>query len=494
MTRPQTTPGAFEVVIGLEVHVHLKTESKMFCGCAVRYGEPPNTRTCPVCLALPGALPVMNARAVELAVCAGLALGCEIRERSVMARKNYFYPDLPKGYQISQYDQPLNAHGVLEISVEEEGVWATKKIGITRIHLEEDAGKSIHEDGVVGADVSQMDLNRSGAPLIEIVSEPDLRSAKEAGAYLRTLHDVIRYIGVSDADMEKGQFRCDANVSLRPLEKAGSAEFGTRTEIKNLNSFRFVEEAIQAEVKRQKKILEQGGEIVQATLAFDRNAKQTRVLRTKENAHDYRYFPEPDLLPVLVDAAQIARVRSTMPELPAQKRERFQTQYGLSEYDARLLTASRELADFFEAATKAHGKAKSVANWILRDLLKLLKERETELVALSLSAAAFAKLIQLVEAGKITTKSAQEILPELATQGGEPDALVAARGLEVVQDTGVLAAAAAEVIAANPDAKERYLAGEEKVLNFLMGQVMKKTQGKANPAQVREFLIQKFKE
>ncbi len=494
MTRSNVAANAFEVVIGLEVHVHLKTESKMFCSCAVCYGESPNTRTCPTCLALPGALPVMNAHAVELAVRAGLALGCEVRERSVMARKNYFYPDLPKGYQISQYDQPLNARGFLEISVEDEGVWTTKKVGITRIHLEEDAGKSIHEDGVAGADVSHMDLNRSGVPLIEIVSEPDLRSAKEAGAYLRALHDVICYIGVSDADMEKGQFRCDANVSLRLLEKAGSDEFGTRTEIKNLNSFRFVEEAIQAEVKRQKKILEQGGAIVQATLAFDRHAKQTRVLRIKENAHDYRYFPDPDLLPVAVDTMQIARIRAALPELPTQKRERFQTQYGLSEYDARLLTASRELADFFEAATKEHGKAKSVANWILRDLLKLLKQHETDLVNLALSAATFARLIQLVEAGKITPKSAQEILPELAMRGGEPETLVAARGLEVVQDTGVLESAAAEVIAANPDAKERYLAGEEKVLNFLMGQVMKRTQGKASPAQVREFLIQKFKE
>ncbi len=494
MTRAKPSVADFEIVIGLEVHVHLKTESKMFCGCAVRYGDSPNTRTCPVCLALPGALPVMNERAVELAVRAGLALGCEVRERSVMARKNYFYPDLPKGYQISQYDQPINARGMLEISVEENGAWATKQIGITRIHLEEDAGKSIHEDGAVGVDVSQMDLNRSGVPLIEIVSEPDLRSAQEAGAYLRALHDIIRYIDVSDADMEKGQFRCDANVSLRSRAKAGSAEFGTRTEIKNLNSFRFVEEAIQAEVRRQRKILEQGGEIVQATLTFDRHAKQTRVLRTKENAHDYRYFPEPDLLPIVVDSARIAQIRATLPELPAQKRERFQTQYGLSQYDARLLSESREIADFFESAAQTHGKAKSVANWILRDLLKLLKEQEVKLTRLALLPTTFAKLILLVDVGKITAKSAQEILPELALRGGDPDALVAERGLAIVADSGALASVIDAVIAANPDAKERYCAGEEKVLNFLMGQVMKQTQGKASPAQVRECLIQKFKE
>lgn len=494
MTHAKASAADFEIVIGLEVHVHLKTESKMFCGCAVRYGESPNTRTCPVCLALPGALPVMNERAVELAVRAGLALGCEVRGHSVMARKNYFYPDLPKGYQISQYDQPLNAHGTLEISVEENGAWQAKKIGITRIHLEEDAGKSIHEDGVAGSDVSQMDLNRSGVPLIEIVSEPDLRSAQEAGAYLRALHGIIRYIGVSDADMEKGQFRCDANVSLRPLAKAGSTEFGTRTEIKNLNSFRFVEEAIQAEVKRQRKILGQGGEIVQATLTFDRHAKQTRVLRTKENAHDYRYFPEPDLAPVIVDAARIAQIRAKLPELPAQKRERFQTQYGLSEYDARLLGDSRDLADFFEAAAQAHGKAKSVANWILRDLLKFLKEQEMEIARLALLPEAFAKLILLVDAGKITAKSAQEILPELALHGGDPDALVTERGLAIVEDRGALTAAVDAVVAANPDAKKSYCAGEEKILNFLMGQVLKQMQGKANPAQVRECLIQKFKE
>jgi aspartyl-tRNA(Asn)/glutamyl-tRNA(Gln) amidotransferase subunit B len=469
-------------VIGLEVHVHLRTRAKLFCACAVSYGDDPNHHTCPVCLALPGALPVLNGKAVEHAVRTGLATHCEVHPRSIFARKNYFYPDLPKGYQISQYEKPLATGGWVEIEVDGQ---ETRRIGITRIHMEEDAGKSIHD----AATETHVDLNRTSVPLIEIVSEPDLRSPEEAGAYLRSLREILRYIESSDADLEKGQFRCDANVSLRPR---GSSELGTRTEIKNLNSFRFVEGAIRAEIDRQTEVLEEGGVIQQATLGYDAENDRLFVMRVKENADDYRYFPDPDLIPLRIDEEEIERIRAALPELPDQKRTRFEREYGLSAQEARLLGASRALADFFEAAARAHGKARSVANWMLRDLLAALKEREIEIEAASIAPEALATLIEMVDQGRVTAKSARGLVAELTVEGGDPEALVQERGLLAVSDAGLLESVADEVIAANPDVAEAYARGDKKVVNFLMGQVMKKTQGKADPGRVREILARKL--
>jgi aspartyl-tRNA(Asn)/glutamyl-tRNA(Gln) amidotransferase subunit B len=473
----------YQAVIGLEVHVHLRTRAKLFCSCGVSYGDDPNHHTCPVCLALPGALPVLNEAAVEHAIRTGLATHCQVHPRSIFARKNYFYPDLPKGYQISQYENPLATGGWIEIEVEGGG---TKRIGITRIHMEEDAGKSIHEDS---ATETHIDLNRTSVPLIEIVSEPDMRSPEEAGAYLRTLRDILRYIESSGADLEKGQFRCDANVSLRPR---GSTEFGTRTEIKNLNSFRFVEDAIRAEIDRQAAVLEDGGVIQQATLGYDAAADRLFVMRVKENADDYRYFPDPDLIPLVIREERIEEIRAALPELPDQKRARFESEYGLSAQEARLLSGSRALADFFEAAVRAHGTAKTVANWMLRDLLAALKEREIEIEEAAIAPESLARLIEMVDQGKVTAKSARDLVAELTDRGGDPEALVRERGLEAVSDAGLLESVADEVIGANPDVAEAYARGDKKVVNFLMGQVMKKTQGKADPGQVREILARKL--
>ena len=475
----------YESVIGLEVHVHLRTRTKLFCSCAVSYGDDPNHHTCPVCLALPGALPVLNGVAVEHAIRTGLATHCEVHSRSIFARKNYFYPDLPKGYQISQYENPLATGGWIEIEVEGQ---ESKRIGITRIHMEEDAGKSIHDGAATGTHV---DLNRTSVPLIEIVSEPDLRSSEEAGAYLRSLRAILRYIASSDADLEKGQFRCDANVSLR---LRGSTEFGTRTEIKNINSFRFVEDAIRAEIDRQAEVLDEGGAIQQATLGYDAEANRLFVMRVKENADDYRYFPDPDLIPLMVGEEWIEEIRAALPELPDQKRSRFESEYGLSAQEAGLLSASRALADFFEVAARAHGTAKSVANWMLRDLLAALKEREIEIEDAAIAPEALARLIEMVDGGRVTAKSARDLVAELTEKGGDPEALVRERGLEAVSDTGLLESVADEVIGANPDVARAYAEGDKKVVNFLMGQVMKKTQGKADPGRVREILARKLEE
>jgi aspartyl-tRNA(Asn)/glutamyl-tRNA(Gln) amidotransferase subunit B len=481
----------YEVVIGLEVHVHLKTDSKLFSPAPVRYGDAPNHDVHPICLALPGVLPVLNARAVEFAVRAGVATHCTVHPRSVFARKNYFYPDLPKGYQISQYEDPICTAGWLEIEVGQGDDQKTRRIGITRIHMEEDAGKSIHDDAVTHGEGTYVDLNRAGVPLLEIVSEPDLRSAEEAAAYLRTLRSVLRSIEVSDADMEKGQFRCDANVSLR---LHGALALGTRNEVKNLNSFRYVELAIETEIVRQARILDEGGRIQQATRLYEPGTNRTKVMRIKENADDYRYFPDPDLVPLMLDADTIERIRLELPELPDRKRVRFEAEYGLSAYDARLLTADRALADFFEEAAGAHGTPKSVANWILRDVLQQLKEKDLEIAAMRLTPAALASLLRLVDDGKVTTKSARELVPELIEKGGDPATIASVRGLEAVSDGGVLETAADEVLAANPDAAGRFRGGEEKILNFLMGQVMRKTGGKASPATVREILARKLRE
>jgi aspartyl-tRNA(Asn)/glutamyl-tRNA(Gln) amidotransferase subunit B len=471
----------FEAVIGLEVHVHLATRTKLFCGCAVGYGDEPNRHTCPTCLALPGALPVLNEGAVELALRVALATHCKVHPRSIFARKNYFYPDLPKGYQISQYEEPLASGGRLEIQVGPQA--PARRIGITRIHMEEDAGKSLHEGG--GRSGTRVDLNRAGVPLVEIVSEPDLRSPEEAGAYLRALQAILRYVGASDADLEKGHFRCDANVSLR----RPGAPLGTRTETKNLNSFRAVEGAVRAEIRRQTELLLDGGRVVQATLRFDALRERISVMRIKENADDYRYFPDPDLVPLVLDEARIAAVAAALPELPEARRARFAAEYGLGPYEARLLTASRALADFFEAAARAHGTPQAIANWVLRDVAAGLRERGLELEQAKLAPEALAALVGLVDQGRVTPASARGLLPELLAEGGDPEALVRARGLEAVSDAGALESLIGEVLAEQPAAVASFRSGDEKALHFLIGQLMRKTRGKADARRARELLL-----
>ena len=477
----------YEVVIGLEVHVHMRTASKLFSPAPVRYGDPPNHATHPLDLGLPGVLPVLNRRAVEIGIRAGLATHGKVNPRSVFARKNYFYPDLPKGYQISQYEEPLVTGGWLDVEI--SGDEAPLRVGLTRIHIEEDAGKSIHDAAVAGDAGSHVDLNRAGVPLLEIVSEPDLRAPEEAAAYLRKLRELLRWADVSDADMEKGQFRCDANVSLRPH---GETKLGTRTELKNLNSFRFVEEALYAEIARQADLLDGGGRVVQATMSYDPERRATRVMRLKENADDYRYFPDPDLVPLVIADAEIEAVRASLPELPEDRRARFERDHALSPYDARLLTETRALADFYEAAATASGQPKTIANWMLRDVLAQLKELDCEIDATRLTPDALAKLVALVEADRVTAASARPLVAVLIESGGDPEALVRERGLEAVSDTGLLESAADAAIDAHPDVVAQIRGGDAKGLNFLMGQVMKRTQGRANPKTVREILARKL--
>ncbi len=484
----------YEAVIGLEVHTHLATESKLFSPAPVRYGDAPNHAVHPIDLALPGVLPMLNDRVIDLAIRFGLAVRGEVNPRSIFARKNYFYPDLPKGYQISQFEDPVIIGGSVQIALEGS---EPRTIHLTRAHLEEDAGKSIHDPALAGSDASLVDLNRAGVPLLEIVSEPEMHSSEEAGAYLRALRSILRYIGVSHGDMEKGQFRCDANVSLRRI---GTQQLGTRTECKNVNSFANVEAAIDAECVRQAEVLDDGGDVVQATMAFDPATGRTRVLRLKENSDDYRYFPDPDLVPLVIAAERIEAVRRKMPELPDEKHARFQADFALSAHDAGILTGSRELGDFFEAVvvaceamgTDAATRAKAVSNWVLRDLLRILKERDLELEDAPIEPQALASLICLVDAGRLTVKSAQQIFPDLVCEGGDPVQMMTAQGLEAVSDSGVIEDAVARVIEANPDAVASFREGDQKSINFLMGQVMKRTQGKANPGQVRELLIQKL--
>jgi len=480
----------YEVLIGLEVHTYLITESKLFSPAPVRYGDEPNHNVHPIDLGLPGVLPVLNGAVVELAIRLGLAIHGTVNPRSVFARKNYFYPDLPKGYQISQYAEPTVSEGWLEIEVPVRGgELERKRIGITRAHLEEDAGKSIHGSALAGSEGTLVDLNRAGVPLLEIVSEPDLRSAVEAVAYLKKLRSILRYVGVSDADMEKGQFRCDANVSLRPT---GSEELGTRTETKNMNSFAMVEEAIEAEIARQTEILDDGGDVVQATMAYDPAKRRTRVLRLKENADDYRYFDDPDLIPLIITDEQRERVRAAMPELPDAMRARFEDEYALSHHDAELLTASGTTGAFYDEEAKRSDYPKTVANWVLRDVLALANERGVEVDALGIEPGALAANVALVESGRITAKSAREIFHVLVDEGGTPEEIMKARGLEAVQDTAIIEGAVDEVLAANPKSIATFREGDKKVLNFLMGQVMKRTQGKANPAQVKQLLEKKL--
>ena len=487
----------YEMVIGLEVHTHLKTESKLFSPAPVLYGAEPNHSIHAIDIALPGVLPVLNDRVVELAIRLGLAIHATVNTHSVFARKNYFYPDLSKGYQISQFEEPVVSGGWLDIEVESESAGqgegasaGRKRIGVTRAHLEEDAGKSIHDTAISGSDSSAIDFNRAGIPLLEIVSEPDMRSAQEASAYLRALRSILRYIGVSDADMEKGQFRCDANISLRPW---GREEFGTRTEIKNLNSFTHVEDAIEAEALRQFEILEDGGVIVQATMGYDPERQRTHVQRLKEDSDDYRYFPDPDLIPLRIDAARIDSVRAKLPELPEEKRARFESEYALSAYDAGVLTASRSLADFFEETARACDAPKVAANWIIRDVLRELKEREVELEGIALTPAMLSALIRLIEGGRLTARSASELFPVLVSEGGDPEEMMTERGLEALSDAGAIDGLVDEVIAANAGVVQQVRDGDDKPLNFLMGQVMKASGGKADPGQIRKSLAQKIR-
>ncbi|MDJ0786633.1 MAG: Asp-tRNA(Asn)/Glu-tRNA(Gln) amidotransferase subunit GatB [Myxococcota bacterium] len=479
----------YEVVIGLEVHCQLRVRTKLFTPAPVTYGAEPNTATLPVCLGLPGALPVLNGPAVELAVRAGLATHCTIQPRSIFARKNYFYPDLPKGYQISQFEEPLATGGYVDVPM--EGEEEPLRVRLTRIHMEEDAGKSVHEAGL---SETHVDLNRAGVPLIEIVSEPDIRSPEAATAYLRTLREIVRYIDASDADMEKGHFRCDVNVSLRPH---GSSELGTRTELKNLNSFRFVEAAIRLEIDRQAKVLSEGGTIEQVTLGYDADRGRTFLMRGKEDSDDYRYFPDPDLVPLVLSEERIAEIRAALPELPEQKRARFTEEYGLPGDACAILTEKRGLADFFERAAAAAGDdakpaAQTTANWMLRDVLAVLREDDVEVQDGHLEPEGLGALIRMVEEGRVTARSARSLLPELIREGGDPERLVQERGLESVSDEGALEALVAQAIEANPKAVASYAEGDKKSLNFLMGQVMKASQGKADPGAVRKLLAAKL--
>ena len=475
----------YEPVIGLEVHVQLGTKTKIFCSCPVEFGAAPNTNTCPVCLGLPGALPVISRQAVELAISASLALHCKINPFSRFARKNYFYPDLPKGYQISQYDQPLAEHGYLDI-VSEAG---KKRIGITRVHMEDDAGKSIH-DGFKDSDrYTYVDLNRSGTPLIEIVSEPDMRSSDEAYAYLTELKQVIQYIGVSDADMEKGQLRCDANVSVR---LKGAPNLGTKVEVKNVNSFRFVKQAIEYEIERQVEIVDRGGSIAQESRLYNADTGVTVGMRSKEQAHDYRYFPEPDLVPLRVSDHWLGEVKSRLPELPADRRERFVSAYGLREYDAQVLSLTRALGDYFEIAAKVSGDGRTTSNWVVGDLMGLLNAAGRDIETSPISATHLGELVALINKGELSGKLAKEILPKMFETSEAPFVIMEREGLKQISDTGALEKIADEVIATNPKQVEQYKAGKTALLGFLVGQFMKASRGQANPAAANELLKKKL--
>ncbi|MEX2132270.1 MAG: Asp-tRNA(Asn)/Glu-tRNA(Gln) amidotransferase subunit GatB [Pseudohongiellaceae bacterium] len=475
---------SWETVIGLEVHVQLSTNSKLFSGSATKFGAEPNTQANIYDLALPGVLPVMNEEALRMAVRFGLAINAEINHRSVFDRKNYFYPDLPKGYQISQLHFPIVGKGSLTITMEDG---SGKTIGITRAHMEEDAGKSLHEDfhGMSG-----IDLNRAGTPLLEVVSEPELRSAREAVAYLKKLHSLIRYLEISDGNMSQGSMRCDANVSLR---KFGATEFGTRTEIKNINSFRFVEKAINFEVIRQREILEDGGKIVQETRLYDSDKDETRSMRSKEVANDYRYFPEPDLLPVVIDDAYIAAVRTTLPELPGQKKARFVRDFNLSDYDADVLAAERETADYFEQVVKVCDDAKLSANWVMGELLALLNKNNLDIKDSPISAKRLGTLISRIKDNTISGKIAKTVFEAMQTDTAEVDEVIASRGLKQVTDSGALEQLVADVIAANPEQVQQYRDGKQQVFAYLVGQAMKLSKRKANPAQINELLREKLK-
>ncbi|HMA85202.1 MAG TPA: Asp-tRNA(Asn)/Glu-tRNA(Gln) amidotransferase subunit GatB [Desulfosalsimonadaceae bacterium] len=469
--------------IGLEVHAQLKTRTKIFCACSTRFGAPPNTHVCPVCLGMPGVLPVLNQGVVEYAMRMALATGCQIAPESRFARKNYFYPDLPKGYQISQYELPIAEHGHVNIT-RPDGT--KKRIGLTRIHMEEDAGKLIHDPDRA---VSRVDYNRTGVPLIEIVSDPDIESPEEAGAYLRQLRAILRYLGISDGNMEEGSFRCDANVSVRPKD---SETLGTRSELKNLNSFKFVEKALAYEINRQIRVISENGEVIQETRLWDTDKNKTVSMRGKEEAHDYRYFPDPDLVPLQIDDAWIAAIKADLPELPDQRKARFMDQFELPAYDADLLTASRELADYFEACVKEVANPKLVSNWVMGNLLGLLNAEGRTIEESPISAVQMAELMQLINDEVISGKIAKTVFDEMVASGKSPKTIVDEKGLVQVTDTSAIEAVVDDVIAGCPDEVASYKAGKKKLLGFFVGQVMKATQGKANPQMVNQILKEKL--
>ncbi|KFZ41539.1 MULTISPECIES: Asp-tRNA(Asn)/Glu-tRNA(Gln) amidotransferase subunit GatB [Thermoactinomyces] len=472
----------YETVIGLEVHVELSTKSKIFCGCSTEFGAPPNTNTCPVCLGHPGVLPVLNKQAVNFAMKAAMALNCEIAEYSKFDRKNYFYPDSPKAYQISQYDQPIGQNGWIEIEVDGK----KKRIGITRLHLEEDAGKLNHSDN---GDGSLVDFNRVGVPLIEIVSEPDLRSPAEARAYLEKLKTIIQYTGVSDVRMEEGSLRCDANISLRPV---GQKEFGTKTEMKNLNSFKNVEKALEYEQKRQQEILDRGEKVVQQTLRWLEQENRTKTMRSKEEAHDYRYFPEPDLVTLHIDEAWKEEIRASIPELPDQRKERYQKEFGLSDYDAGILTSSKAVADFYEETVTKKADPKLASNWIITELLGYLNREGIEIEAIRMTPAHLAEMILLIQKGTISSKIAKKVFKEMLDTGKDPGTIVKEKGWVQISDEGKLKEEVAKVIAANPQSVEDFKNGKDRALGFLVGQVMKATRGQANPKLVNELILKQI--
>ena len=471
----------YEPVIGLEVHAQLLTKTKIFCGCSTRFGDPPNSNVCPVCLGLPGTLPVLNRRAVEMGIRAALAMNCTVHEFSRFARKNYFYPDLPKGYQISQYELPLATGGWIEI--EHEG--RTKGIGITRLHLEEDAGKSLHDGFPDSDERTYVDFNRCGTPLTEIVSEPDMRSPDEAYAYLTTLRQILLYTKVSDCNMEEGSLRCDANVSVR---LRGSKEFGTKVEVKNLNSFRYLAKALQFEIERHIGVLESGGHLTQETRLWNQPAGRTESMRSKEKAHDYRYFPEPDLLPVHVNSAWREEVRASLPELPGAKRARFVSSFGITPYDAEVLTDTQALADYFEAVVKAGAPGKAAANWMQTELLRRLNDSGKEIGASPVSPTALAELVSLVESAKITAAVGKKVFATMFETGRSAADIVAVEGLGAQVSDAAIEQAARDVIAKNPDNVAKYKSGNEGVFKFFVGQVMKATRGQANPQSVNEIV------
>jgi aspartyl-tRNA(Asn)/glutamyl-tRNA(Gln) amidotransferase subunit B len=476
---------AYEAVIGLEVHAQLKTKSKIFCGCSIAFGADPNSQTCPVCLGMPGVLPVLNRTAVEFALKMGLATACTIAPVSIFARKNYFYPDLPKGYQISQYEQPICQNGHIQIEVDGQ----RKTIGITRIHLEEDAGKSVHDEAWVDENSTLIDINRCGTPLIEIVSEPDFRSPQEAYAYLTKLRQLVRYLGICDGNMEEGSMRCDANISIRPV---GQKQMGTKTELKNMNSFRNVEHALTFEIERQISLVKSGETISQTTLLWDAAANEARIMRSKEEAHDYRYFPEPDLVPVRINEEWLAACRNTLPELPDVRKKRFITTYELPVYDAEILTASREMADYFEAILAIYANPKIVSNWLMGEVLRILKEQQLEIDRFSVSPANLAQLLILIDRQEISVNAAKKVFSEMLSSRETPDQIINRLGLKQVSDDSALESLIENVLNQNPVEVQQYKSGKIQLLGFFMGQVMRLSGGKANPQMVNELLRNKL--
>jgi aspartyl-tRNA(Asn)/glutamyl-tRNA(Gln) amidotransferase subunit B len=472
----------YEAVIGLEVHAQLKTRSKLFCSCSTAFGQEPNTSTCPVCAGMPGMLPVLNGKAVEYAAKMALAVGCQVNGTSVFARKNYFYPDLPKGYQISQYEEPLAVNGRLRIATDS----GSKEVGIIRIHMEDDAGKSMHSPA---ENVSYVDLNRTGVPLIEIVSGPDMRSPDEAVAYLKSLRSILVFLGICDGNMEEGNFRCDANVSIRPK---GQERFGTRTELKNMNSFRHVHKALEFEIGRQREAIQDGEEVVQETRLFDESKGVTKPMRGKEEAHDYRYFPDPDLVPLTLTPEQTGAWAEELPELPFPRMERFMSDLGLSGEDASVLTSERDLADYFEETVERFGQPKTVANWVLSEMLRELREQATTPALAPFRPEQLAVLLELIETGRISGKIGKQIFPELFATGADPEGYIREKGLTQISDSGELESVVDEVLEENPDEVAAYQAGKTKLASFFVGQVMKKTKGQANPKLVNELLQQKL--